>query len=82
MLHIDVTIGLETDEELREGALQVLRAIRPEWPLTSIGQGTQNQPGGLLEPTRGIERTTRGIAGANQGDRWNQAGDSRNQPGG
>jgi hypothetical protein len=36
MLHIDLTIGLDTDEELREGALHVLQLVRPDWPADSI----------------------------------------------
>jgi hypothetical protein len=39
MLHIDLAIGLDTDEELREGALQVLRSIRPSWPVDNIREG-------------------------------------------
>ncbi len=36
MLHIDLAIGLDTDEELREGALHVLQLVRPDWPADSI----------------------------------------------
>jgi hypothetical protein len=31
-----LTIGLDTDEELREGALHVLQLVRPDWPADSI----------------------------------------------
>jgi hypothetical protein len=36
MLQLDLTIGLDTDDELREGALQVLQHIRPEWTASNI----------------------------------------------
>jgi hypothetical protein len=58
MLHIDLTIGLDTDEELREGALHVLQLVRPDWPADSIREASvcfslvSCEGGGLLTGSR------------------------------